>query len=133
MDEVNTPDMVGVSGAQPDNGTVFMIQAFALLVALWELQAFFSPQTLNLLVIDPPSFHTQQLGNLPISITAIGLGQSNQSQPKAVIFFGSCFEPVGGACYANRSAAAPLRRPEFLAHMDHSLTQISSRQALGFK
>ena len=62
-----------------------MIEAFAFLVTLWQLQSFFSPQPFNLLVIDLPAFNTKKFSDFTIAIATIVFGQSDQSQPKAVI------------------------------------------------
>ena len=133
MDEIYAPDMVLISGAQPDDRTVLVIEALPLPVALRYLEALFPPQPLYLLVIDLPAFNAKQLGNLPVAIAAILLCQSEQSQPKAVIISRGCRIALCGPCHADRSASPPLGWPEFLTHMDYSLTQIGNRQTLGFR
>jgi len=133
MDEVYTPDMVPISGAETDDRAVLVIEALPPLVTLRYLEALFPPQPLYLLVIDLPAFNAEQLGNLPVAITAVLLCQSDQSQPKAVIISRGCLIALCGACHADRSASPPLGRPEFLAHMGYSLTQIGKRQTLGFR
>jgi len=59
MDEINCPDMVLILRAQPDDGTIFMIKTFPLLVTFWELQAFFTPDAFYLLVIDLPALNSK--------------------------------------------------------------------------
>ena len=67
MHEVHAPDMVLVLRSQPDDGAVFVVEAFAFLMALRQRQAFFSPEPFHLLVIDHPAFEPEQLGNLDTS------------------------------------------------------------------
>ena len=59
MDEVYAPDMVPVLRAEPYDGAVLMIEAFAFLMALRELQAYFPPEPLDFLVIDAPAFNPE--------------------------------------------------------------------------
>lgn len=51
-----------------------MIEALSLLMAPRQLQAFLTPQSFDLLVIDAPAFNTQEFGDLAISVAAILLG-----------------------------------------------------------
>ena len=74
MHEVHAPDMVAVLRAQPDDGAVFVVEAFALLMALRELQAFFPPEPLDLLVIDHPAFKPEQRIQLQINHNRLQLG-----------------------------------------------------------
>jgi len=133
MDEIYTPDMVLILGAQPDDRAVLVIEALPLPMTLRYLETLFPSQPFDLLVIYLPAFKAKQLGNLPIAIAAILLCESDQSQPKAVIIFRGCLIALCGLCHADRSAIPPLGRPELLTHMDHSLTQIGNRQTLGFR
>ena len=73
--------MVGIMRPEPDDGAVLVIEAFTLLMALRKLQALFTPETLNLLVIDGPAFNPQQLGNLAIAISTALLGQTDHGKP----------------------------------------------------
>ena len=67
MHEVHAPDMVLVLRSQPDDGAVFVVEAFAFLMALRQRQAFFFPEPFHLLTIDHPAFEPEQLGNLEAS------------------------------------------------------------------
>ena len=87
MDEIYAPDMVLISGAQPDDRAVLVIEALPLPMTLRYLETLFPPQPFYLLVIYLPAFNAKRLGNLPIAIAAILLCKSDQSQPKAVIIF----------------------------------------------
>ena len=80
MHEVHAPDMVAVLRAEPDDGAVFVIEAFALRMALRELQAFFPPEPLDLLVIDHPAFQSQQLGDFTVDIASILFCKPEQGQ-----------------------------------------------------
>ena len=133
MDGIYAPDLVLISGAQPDNRAVLVIEALPLPMTLRYLETLFPSQPLYLLVIDFSAFNAEQLGNFPVAIAAILLCQSDQSQPKAVIISRRCPMALCGPCHADRSASPPLGRPELLTHMDHSLTQIGNRQTLGFR
>ena len=77
MNEVNAPYMVGIFRAKTDNRAVFVIKAFAFLVAFGKLQAFFPPQPLYFLMIDVPAFNTQQFGYLAIAVAPVLLRQTN--------------------------------------------------------
>ena len=48
-----------------------MIEPFALLMALRQLQALFAPDALDLFVVDPPAFGSEQLANLAIAVAAV--------------------------------------------------------------
>ncbi len=133
MDEIYAPDMIPIPGAQPNDRTVLVIEAFSLPVTLRYLETLFPPKPFDLLVIDLPAFNAEQLGNLPVAIAAVLLCQSDQSQPKAVIISRRCLIALCGPCHADRSASSSLGWPELLAHMDHGLTQIGNRQTLGFR
>ena len=56
MNEVDAPDMIGILGAQANDRAVLVVEPLSLLMTLRQLQAFFAPQSLDLLVIDPPAF-----------------------------------------------------------------------------
>jgi hypothetical protein len=133
MDEIYAPDMVLISGAQPDDRAVLVVETLPLPVTLRYLEAFLPPQPLDLLVVYTPAFNAEQLGNLPVAIAAILLCQSDQSQPKAVIISRGCLIALCGPCHADRSTSPPLGRPKYLTHMDHGLTKIGNRQTLGFR
>ena len=62
-----------------------MIKAFTFLVALRQLQAFFSPQPLDFLVIDVPAFDAQQLGDFTITVPPILFGEPDQRQAQGFI------------------------------------------------
>lgn len=85
MNEVHAPDVIGILRPEPDDGTVFVIEPFTPLVTMGQLQTFFPPKAFHLLVIHSPAFDTQHLGNLAIPISAILLGQSDQSQAQVFI------------------------------------------------
>jgi len=51
MDEIYAPDMVLISGAQPDDRAVLVIEALPLPVTLRYLETLFPPQPFYLLVI----------------------------------------------------------------------------------
>lgn len=43
MNKIDIPDVVTIFGSQADDGAVLVIKAFALLMTLRQLQAFFIP------------------------------------------------------------------------------------------
>jgi len=51
--------MVLISGAQPDDRAVLVIETFPLLVTLRYLETLFPPQPFDLLVIDLPAFNAE--------------------------------------------------------------------------
>jgi len=59
MDEVYAPDVVPISGAQPDDRAVLVIETLSLLVTLRYLETLLPPQPFDLLVIDLPAFNAE--------------------------------------------------------------------------
>jgi len=59
MDEIYTPDMVLISGAQPDDRAVLVIEALPLPMTLRYLEPLFPPQPFYLLVIYLPAFNAE--------------------------------------------------------------------------
>jgi len=59
MDEIYTPDMVLISGAQPDDRAVLVIEALPLPMTLRCLEPLFPPQPFYLLVIYLPAFNAE--------------------------------------------------------------------------
>jgi len=59
MDEIYTPDMVLISGVQPDDRAVLVIEALPLPMTLRYLETLFPPQPFYLLVIDLPAFNAE--------------------------------------------------------------------------
>jgi len=67
-----------------------VVEPLPPLVTLRQLETFFPPKPLHALVIDVPALDSQELGDLAIPVSSVLLGQTDQSQPKAVfIFWGS--------------------------------------------
>lgn len=71
MHKVNRPDVVGILGPEADDRGVVVIEPFALLMTLGQLQALFAPEPFNLFVIDVPAFRLQQLADLAVAVAAI--------------------------------------------------------------
>ena len=122
MDEVNAPDVVRMLRPQPNDRAVLVIEPFTSLVAIRQLQTFFPPQPLDLLVIDDPAFDTKKLGDLAITVTAILLGQLDQCQAEFVIILWCCLVAQTAPRQADRFAGSSLRRIELLTNMNYSLT-----------
>jgi len=59
MDEIYTLDLVLISGAQPDDRAVLVIEALPLPMTLRYLETLFPPQPFYLLVIDLPAFNAE--------------------------------------------------------------------------
>jgi len=59
MDEIYTLDLVLISGAQPDDRAVLVIEALPLPMTLRYLETLFPPQPFYLLVIDLPAFNVE--------------------------------------------------------------------------
>jgi len=62
-----------------------VLAPLALLVPLRKLQAFLAPQTLDLLVIDPPALGLQQFTELTIAVSAILLGHPDQGKAQLIV------------------------------------------------
>ena len=60
MHEVDAPDMVLVLWSEADDRTILVVEPFAFLMALWELQAFLTPEPL-----DPPRAAGRPDGSFP--------------------------------------------------------------------
>jgi hypothetical protein len=85
-------------------------------------------------MVSVPTFYPKQLSNLAIAIPTILLGQSDHRQAQFfAIALNSCSISLGAAGYANHFARSSLRCIELLSNINHGLTQIGDRQALGFK
>ena len=80
MNKVDRPNVVRMRGLKPDDRAVFVIKPFALLVPTRELQTFFTPEALDLLVVNTPAFHAQQGCDFPIAITPILLRKPDHRQ-----------------------------------------------------
>ena len=76
MNKVDGPNVVGMCGPQPDDGAVFVIKPLVLLMLTRWLQTLFTPQALDLLMVNTPAFHAQQDSDLPIPISSLLLGQA---------------------------------------------------------
>ena len=74
MNEVNRPDMVGILRPEADDRAIFVIKPLPLLVTVWKLQSFFTPDALYFLVIDLPAFNAKKFCNLAIPISTILFG-----------------------------------------------------------
>ena len=72
-----------------------MIKPLLLFMALRQLQAFLAPQALHFLVIDFPALNAEKCSNLAVTVAAIVFGQSDQSQPKAIIILPGGFIGLG--------------------------------------
>lgn len=66
MNKVDSPDVVQMCGPQLVDQAILVVKPTALLVALRKLQPFLATESLDLLVIDPPTFESKQLGDLAI-------------------------------------------------------------------
>ena len=85
-------------------------------------------------MIDDPTLYPKQLGNLTVAIPTILLGQSDHRQPKIFIIALNCGSvSLGATGKTNRFAGSSLRRIQPLTNINHGLTQVGDRQALGFK
>ena len=71
------------------------------LVPMRQLQAFFTPDSLDLLVIDGPAFDAQELADLAVAVAAILFGQPDQARRRS----SSCFETA-----SSKRGIASLRK-----------------------
>ena len=62
-----------------------MVEPLALLVPVRQLKSFFAPEALNLLVIDPPTFHAQKLTDFAIPVPSVLLGEPDQSKTQIIV------------------------------------------------
>ena len=88
MNKVDGPNVVGMCGPQPDDGAVFVIKPLVLLMLKQWLQTLFTPQALDLLMVNTPAFHAQRGCDFPITIPPILLGQPDHRQAKFVVICG---------------------------------------------
>lgn len=131
--EVDGPDMVRMRGPQADDRAVLVIEPLALFVALRKLQPFLAPESLDLLVIDPPTFDVKQLGDLAIAISTVLLRQPDNCQTQRIVISGGWSILQGAPREADHPARPSLRRRELLACMNGGLTELRCGQALGFR
>ena len=57
MNAVDGPNMVRVCRPHPDDRTVLMVKPMLVLMLLGNLKAFFVPQSVYLLMVNPPTFY----------------------------------------------------------------------------
>ena len=112
--------MVGVLGPQADDRCSVVIKPLAAFVPLRELEAFFAPDPLDLLVIDGPALDPQKLACLPIAVAAILFGQTDQGQMQVVLVPRDCLIAQSTAGNPENLAGPPLGCPELLAPLDNS-------------
>ena len=94
---------------QKPRGNLSSPNRLAAFMAHQELQAFFSPQALNLLVIDVASFNTEQLGDLPIAVSSILFGELDQRQAQRfVILSGLGLILLRSARHTDRFSSPPF-------------------------
>ena len=78
-------------------------------MAFWKLQALFTPETLNLLVIDGPALYPQQLSDLAVAISTVLLGQTDHGEPELfLIILLSSFVLQGRTAETNNTAGPTL-------------------------
>jgi hypothetical protein len=85
-------------------------------------------------MIDLPAFNAKQFSNLPIAISTILFGKSDQGQTQflVTVFMGRLvLQRRAGD--ANDTTCPTLRSAKLLTGVDYSLTKNLNRQALGFK
>lgn len=100
---------------------------------MWQLQAFFTPDPLNLLVIDGKALGPQKFADLAIAVTAILFGKTDQGQTQIVLVPRNGLIVLRAAGNAEDFASPPLGCPKLLARLDDGSAQVLCRQALGFK
>jgi len=84
VDKVDRPDMVWIKRSQADNRRIVMIKSLAAFMPMRQLQAFFTPDPLDFLVIDDPAFGSQELTHLPVPVAAVLFGEPDQGQTQVV-------------------------------------------------
>ena len=70
---------------QADDRRIVVIEPSPALVPMRQLQAFFTPDPLDLLVIDGPAFDAQELAHLAVAVAAVLFGQPDQGQTQIVL------------------------------------------------
>ena len=100
--------MIGMGWAQSNDRAVLVIEAFASLVPMRQLQAFLCPEPFDFLVVYPPSLNTQQLRDFAIAITTVLLRQADHGEPQCVIVFRCGLVLQRAASKANGLAGATL-------------------------
>jgi hypothetical protein len=68
VNEINTPDMVGMRRPGPDDRAVLVKEPPLPLMPPRKLQPFLAPEALNLLVVDLPALDAQQFGYLVVAV-----------------------------------------------------------------
>lgn len=91
-----------------------------------DLQPFFAPQALDLLVIDMPAFDLQEGGDLAIPVSAILLGQAYECEPEGIFILGPSPEGIalGTAGLIQYLAGATLIAAQALANMDDRIAYL---------
>ena len=110
-----------------------VIKPLAALVPMRQLQAFLTPDPLDLLVIDAPTFGSQEFADFPVAVTTVLFCQPDQRQTQIVLALRSSLVALRTAGNAKGLAGPPFGCPELLARLNDGGSQIPCRQALGFK
>ena len=114
--------MVRMRRPQTDDQTVLVIQPSALLMSLWKLEALFSPEPRDPLVVDLPAFDTEQFRDLAIAVPTVLLGQPDQQQQQFIVIFSVWLVLQEAPHQTDHSACPSLRRRKLLASMNDGLT-----------
>ncbi len=120
--KVICPYMVRPAWAQTDARTIVQIQTASLLMLLRDFQGFLPPDPLNPLVVDDPSFYTQQRRNPLVSIAAIVPGEFYNIGGEGFFVIGPPgLSSLQSPALPQSHASAPLCNSQFLLYINHSL------------
>ena len=62
-----------------------MVEPLALLVPVRQLKSFFAPEALNLLVSDPPGFHSKKLADFEVPVPSVLFGVPEQNKTQLIV------------------------------------------------
>ena len=88
LHKIIAPDMLGKERFQPDHGTIVEPQSSSFGLFLRDFQPFSAPDPLHTLVIDNPTFISQQSGYSAITVASVSTGQINDPGGQEIFIIG---------------------------------------------
>jgi hypothetical protein len=121
LDEVVTPDVVGILRPQPDAGSVSEPETPLLRLLLWHFQPLLPPDPLDPLPVHPPADLSQKSGDAPIAIAAVLESKRNDVGGEGrLIIRGRGDLALGGTVLAENPADPSLGQAQFGSHVLHT-------------
>ena len=126
FDEVIGPDVIGPARPQPHAPAVVQPQAATLWMFGWDFQPLSPPDPLHPLGVHRPACATQEGGDAPVAVPAIGLGQLDDVGGERGLVVGSAWQlALGGAVLTEDLTGPALGHAKLGLHLLHTRTAAS--------